>query len=95
MSIEIVQVFAREDITKPWWHDSFPSGHLAYFQENFIDLGIYTGTRELLEDGLLLIIKHTFIDEEARQKFVTDPYLISCAPMRDAHNAANGITRLM
>jgi len=95
MSVEIVQVFSREDITKPWWHDSFPPGHLEYFQENFIDPGLYTGTRVVSDDGLLLIVTHTLVDEAAKQKFITDPYLISCVPLRDAHNQANGITKVM
>jgi hypothetical protein len=95
MSVDIVQVFAREDASKPWWHDSFPAGHLEYFQENFINPGIYTGTREVSADGLLLIVTHTFVDEAAKQKFITDPYLVSCVPLRDAHNTANGITKVM
>ncbi len=95
MSVEIVQAFTREDITKPWWHDSFPPGHLEYFQENFIDPGLYTGTRVVSDDGLLLIVTHTLVDEAAKQKFITDPYLISCVPLRDAHNQANGITKVM
>jgi hypothetical protein len=95
MSVEIVQVFTREDITKPWWHDSFPPGHLDYFQENYINPGIYTGTRNLSDDGLLLIVTHTFVDEAAKEKFVKDQYLLSCVPLRDAHNEANGIIKVM
>jgi len=95
MAVEIVQVFSREDASKPWWHDSFPPGHIEYFQENYITPGIYTGKKEVTEDNLLLVVTHTFVDEEAKNKFINDPYLISCVPLRDAHNQANGITKIV
>lgn len=95
MAVEIVQVFSRENASTPWWHDNFPPGHLDYFQENFIGPGIYTGTREVSEDGLLLVVTHTFVDEAAKQKFITDPYLVSCVPVREAYNTANGITKVI
>lgn len=95
MAVEIVQVFSRENASTPWWHDNFPPGHLDYFQENFIGPGIYTGTREVSEDGLLLVVTHTLVDEAAKQKFITDPYLVSCVPLREAYNTANGITKVM
>jgi hypothetical protein len=95
MSVQLVQIFVREDVNAPWWHDSFPSGHLEHFQEHYIGPGIYTGTRELLDEGKMLVVTHTLSDQAAMDKFKTDPYLISCVPLRAAHNEANNITQVM
>jgi hypothetical protein len=94
MSVVITQIYVREDTASPWWHDSFPPGHLEHFQEHYVGPGIYTGTRQLLNDGLMLVVTHTFKDEEAKQKFLTDPYLINIIPVRDAHNLAHNITKV-
>lgn len=95
MAVEFTQAFVREDVTKSWWHDNFPPGHLEHFQEHYIGPGIYKGVREVSEDGLILMITHTFVDEAAKEKFINDPYLLSCVPLRDAHNQANDITKIL
>lgn len=95
MPIEIVQIFSKPTLETPWFHDTWPDGHMEYIQAVYKDTGKYTGSGEISSDGLMLIVTHTFTDETAHFEFMTDTYLTSMLAKRDEHNASNGITRLM
>lgn len=94
MSIEVIQLFSKTNAETPWFHDTWPPSHLEYIQTTYKDTGKYSGSREISEDGLMLIVTHTFTDENAQVEFITDEYLAGMVVQRDQHNSSNNITQL-
>jgi len=92
MPIELIQVFIRPNIETPWFHDTWPPSHMEYIQTNYKDTGKYTGQRTISEDGLTLIVTHTFTDSDALTEFTEqDEYLAEMKQNRDQYNLANDI----
>lgn len=94
MPVEIIQVFSKPSLEIPWFHEIWEPSHMDYITTKYKDTGKYRGNREILEDGLTLIITHTFIDNDALNEWKADPYLTTMKENRDAHNLANGIEQL-
>ena len=95
MPIEFIQVFVRPNIETPWFHDTWPAGHMEYIQTTYKDTSKYTGNREISSDELVLTVTHIFTDEPAHIEFVSDAYLATMVANRDAHNKSNSIYQLV
>ncbi len=95
MSIEAIQIFIRPNTETPWFHETWPAGHMEYIQTTYKDTGKYAGRRELSDDELMLTVVHTFTDEDTQFEFMTDAYLAGMVANRDAYNTSNNITQLI
>ena len=95
MPIERVQVFVKPNQETPWFHDTWDPSHNEYIKLKYKDTGKYTGSKEIMEDGLMLIVTHTFTDEDAEIEFINDEYLASMVEKRDQYNLSHNINRLL
>jgi hypothetical protein len=94
MAIEITQIFVRSSIDIPWFHETWDDSHMEYIQTNYKDTGKYQGKREILDDGLFLVITHIFTGEQYLNEFTNDEYLSEMKNKRDLYNETNNIIRL-
>jgi hypothetical protein len=77
----------------PFWVT--PAEVTAHIKATYIDTGKMTETTVLSEDGATRNVTQTFVDEEAKTQWKTDPILLENAANRKAFNAANDIVEVL
>jgi hypothetical protein len=96
-NLTIMQVFYREDITVPWFHEIIPEkypNHAAYMKENYTESGKVTITKEISDDDSILIFYFNFEDEVSKAEFLNDAYLKTMIENRANYNKENNITNI-
>jgi len=96
-NLTIVQMFFREDITTPWFHEIIPReypDHTQYMIDNYTGTNDLVITKELSEDKHILVFTLTHASVEVKEKISADEYIASMVNNRSEYNENNNITDL-
>jgi len=90
--IVIRQDYTKTDPDTPWYYQVWTAELTEYMLTEYYQTGKLEGSATTSDDGLSLTIIQMFSDQDAKNQFDTDLFLIQQRTLRDEYNSAQSIS---
>jgi hypothetical protein len=89
--IVIQQLYTKTDPATPWYFQVWTPELTEHMLVTYHQTGKLDGAFAPAEDGLSLTITQIFSDQDAKDQFDNDTFLIEQRALREAYNDTHGI----
>jgi hypothetical protein len=89
--IVIQQIYTKTDPDILWYYQVWTPELTEYMLTEYYQTGKLEGSASPTDDGLSLSILQFFSDQDAKNQFDTDSFLIQQRALRDEYNSTHGI----